>query len=277
MKHTAHSIFRSISFLDVLLVIGVTLVVLVFYLVFKRDVAFVTARFKVTDDNALYANNLPGNEYASSFMAGDTEKDELGKTVSEIVGVESYKITPDRTVVYLDIKMKAVYNPRKKQYTLRGKTLSFGESFTFSFSKVKFKALVIDFPGFRDSKTVTIKKIVVRAQLRDPSRYFADTYGVPWYLAQSIKKGDVMKDSKENILLKIVEVFTAPAKRTIINNQAYQTSDPELQDVFYTIELSARSINGQNYMLDYLPILVGAIIPINLPTVSVFPTITEIL
>lgn len=277
LKKGVLKISKSVSRLDLVILFVCIASILVFYIAFKRNVVFITARFKVTDDNALYANTLPGNEYATSFVEGDTEKDELGRTVSEIIDVETYKVKENQAVVYLDIKMKAVYNPRKKQYTVRGKTLSFGESFTFTLSKVKFKGLVVDFPGFRD--TQNMKKITMKviAQLRDPSRFFSDTYGVPLYIANAVKRGDVVTDSKGNVLLTVLDVLIKPAKRIITNTQTVQTLDPELKDVYYTIELPAVQIRGQNYMFNYFPVLIGSFLPINLPSVSISPTIIEIL
>lgn len=271
-------IFNKISTIDIFVIIVCIVIIGIFYIVFNRYVTTVVVRFKITDDSPLYAKTLPGNEYASHFMVGDTEKDELGRTISEIVGIESYKINPDQTVVYLDIKMKAVYNPRKKQYSSQGKNIAFGETFLFSFSKIKFRALAVDFPGFLDKKTIKPTKTIIRAQLRDSSRYFSDTYGIQPFIANAVKKNDIVTNSKGDILLKILDVSIKPATRTIINNtNAYQQLDPELKDVYYTIELSTKRLDDQMYMFDYQLVLIGALVPINLPTVSVFPTITEIL
>ncbi len=272
------SIFKKISTFDILFVAISILLLVGIYFVFKREVVYITARFKVTDENVFNAFNSPRDEYALSFVVGDTEKNELGKTTTEIVGIESYKKSPDQMVVYLDIRLQTTYNPRKNVYTVRGKNIAFGELFTFNFSKVKVKALVVDFPGFSGYKNMKSGTTTVRAQLRYDSRQFSDVYGVPNYLAYAIRPGDTVKDSKNNILAKILGVQIVPAKRTVISSSgnSFQTNDPELKDVYYTIELATKTVGDKIYMFDYVPVEIGGGITLSTKTVTVWPTITEI-
>lgn len=268
---------KKISIIDAVAIAICIVVLSAGYFMFKRKVEPIIMRVKITDDNALYAKTLPGEEFANSFIVGDTEKDEAGRVVSEITSVDAYKVKSDQTVVYLNIKTNAVYNPNNNTYTIQGKNVAFGETFLFSLSKVKFRGLVVDFPGFRDQGVVKQTKTIVLAQLRDSSRFYSDTYGVAPYLANAVKKNDAVTNSKREVLLKVLDVSVKPAMRTITNNaRTYQALDPELKDVFYTIELTTKQLNGQVYMFDYQPVIIGALVPINLPTVSVFPTIIEI-
>lgn len=261
------------------------------YFIFKREVVYITARFKVTDE--YFASwRSPRNENVLGFIVGDTERNELGKVVAEITGIESYKTNPDqqvayesynshpdRQVVYLDIKFQAIYNSRKKVYTVRGKQVAFGETIPFYFSHVKFKGIVVDFPGFSGYKNVKSGATVVQAQLRDNNRQFSDIYGVPSYLAYAIQPGDTVVDSNNNTLAKVRDVQVRPAKRTVLDSygNSLLTNDPDLKDVFYTIELSTKIINDKIYMFDYLPVEIGTRIPLFTKTVSVWPTITKIL
>jgi len=272
-------ILGGLALTDWIFVCFGAVLLLSFYLFFRREVIFITARFKVTDENILYAKTTPNNEFTTSFMVGDTERDELGRVVSEIIGVESYKTVPEQHVVYLDIKLKSVYNPRKKQYSVRGKNIIFGESFTFSFTKVRFKALVVDFPGFRDPQGIKFKKTIVKTQLRYDSRGFSDVYGVPNFVAAAVKKGDIVTDSKDNVLIKILDVSIQSAKRLVVSSsgQPFLVDDPYLKDVYYTIELATKEVDGKTYMFDYIPVLINTAVPINMNTVSIWPTITEII
>jgi hypothetical protein len=211
-------------------------------------------------------------------MVGDSEKDELGRTEAEITSVDSYKTNQAGQVVYLDIRLKAIYNPRTQQYSLKGKNLIFGEFFDFSFRKAHVRALVVDFPGLRDSHNVTETKTIVKTQVRDASRSFSDTYGIPDYLAQGIKTGDAVRNSKGNLMAKVLDVQVLPAKRMVVSTsgQPFMIDDPYLKDVYCTIELSTIKVGGKAYMFDYLPVVVGAIVPFNTDTISVWPTIIQI-
>lgn len=278
MRYISKLLLRKITLFDWIFIVLSAIALVFFYLFFKRDVTYITARFKVTDENILYATSSPGNEFASSFRVGDTEKDELGRTISEIVGVEAYKTIPEQQKIYLDIKLKAIYNPRTNQYTVRGKNILFGESLTFSFTKVRFKALVVDFPGFRDQADEETKKTIVKTQVRHESRGFSDVYGVPSFLADAVNKDDEVIDSKGNVLIKVIDKTVKPARRLVVNNsgQPFIVDDPYLKDVYYTLEISTREINGATYMFDYIPVLINSVVPMNFKSVSVWPTITEI-
>jgi hypothetical protein len=226
---------KKISFFDILSGLLIVFVLFVILIFFRREVKTIVVKVKVTDENPLYANTLPGNEFSYAFFPGDSENDELGRKISEIVSVDKYMLNPDRQVVYLNLKIKTTYNPRKKTYTYLGKTIAFGESYNFTFSKVRFTGLVVDFPGFQEGSKKVKRTRIVNTQLRWDNREFSDTYGVPNYIADSIKEGLFVKNSSNEILAVIRDVKIAPAKRTIITNynQPISVLDPELKDVFY--------------------------------------------
>lgn len=227
---------KKMSWLDLFFIVLGFVGVAVFYLYFRRETTYITARFKVTDENPLYAYNLPNNEYASSFTVGDKETDELGREVAEVVGVDSYTLYTNRNVVYLDVRLKTTYNPRKNTYVFKGKQVIFGQSFTFSFSKVRAKALVIDFPGFDD--TAEEEFVTVNAQLRNESRDFSDTYGIEKYVADAIQPGDAVRDSQGNIIAEVLSISTEPAERWIFSEtgRVARIKDPKLVDVYMKME-----------------------------------------
>ena len=49
------------------------------------------------------------------------------------------------------------------------------------------------------------------------------------------------------------------------------------KDVFLTLEISAEKIDGKYFFLNDIPILVNQAIPINTPTVSIYPVVTKFL
>jgi len=252
---------------------------IIFYFVFKRDVKFITIRVKVADNaTVLQAFHSPSDEFMTGFIVGDTEKDELGRVVSKIVNVESYKTQPNQQVIYVDINTKVTYNPNRGVYSAQGKDVVFGESFTFSFSKVHFKGIVVDLPGLSSALHIKVTKTIVRAQVRYENRQFSDIYGVPSYMAGAFKVGDTVVDTRGNVLAKILELTTVPAKRVVFTSegQPVEVSDPELKDMYLVIELVTKEVNGKIYMFDYLPVLIGETIPIYTQRADILPTITEI-
>jgi hypothetical protein len=265
-----------LSWLDIVFLALAIGFVLIFYLFFRRETTYIVARFKVTDENPLYAKNLPNNEYASSFTVGDSENNELGQASAEIVGVDTYKLTPEDNVVYLDIRIKTTYNPRKKTHVFKGKQVVFGQSFTFSFSNVRAKALVVDFPGYESG--LENEEVIVSAQLRDEFREFSDVYGVQPFVAEAIEEGEKVFDSKGNVLAEVLEIRTEPARRWVFSDrgQAVSVRDPELVDVFMKIKFSATRKNNNLFVLDFLPVLIGEEIPLNFNDVFVSATITDI-
>ena len=271
--------FKNITVFDRVF-IGLALVaVLGFYLFFKRDVVDITVKFKIASENIFFPADPLRNEFAVGYMVGDAENDELGRKTAEIVSVESYKTSLPNQIVYLNIRLKAVYNPRTQQYSLKGKNIIFGEFFDFSFQKAHIRGLVVDFPGFQDSDVIDEGTTIVKTQIRDTSRSFSETYGIPDYLASAISVGDSVRDSNGKDLAKILDIQVRPAKRLVVSasGQPFIVDDPYLKDVFATMELATKKIQGKIYMYDYKQVVIGAIIPFNTDTISVAPTIIDII
>lgn len=241
----------------------------IFYFAFRRQTVFITIRAKMEIKN----------ELAIGYVVGDKEVDELGRTVAQIESVESYIISPNLVGVYLDIRLKTVFNPRTGVYSSKGKDILFGETITVAFTKSRFKGVIVDLPGLSETLHITNKKTTVKARTNYDSRQFSDIYGIPDYLADSLKAGDTVTDTRGNVLAKILDVTITPAKRTVVtsNGQPFVVDDPELKDVSYTIELESKEVYGNLYMFDFKPLLIGESIPFYARHTSLWPTITEII
>lgn len=268
---------RQLTVLDYGLFLIVITGALFFVFFLKRENVFIDVKFKITDPDVLYMNTRALDEYAVSFVIGDKEFNELGQTIAEIVKVDTYRTNTDRQVVYLTLRAKANYNPRKKLYSIKGRPVVVGQSFTYTLTKVKFEGIVVDFPGLTTANK-TFDKKSVKAQIRDSSREYSDTYGVPPYIAYAVSVGDQVKDSQGNVLAKVLQVDVLPAKRTVVttDNRSLVVNDPELKDVFYTLELSVYEDKDRLFMFDYLPVYIGQVLPLNFGQISVWPTIIEI-
>lgn len=270
----------KLSFLiDVLMVsvTGLVLFLLIFFL--RREQEWITLRLKVTDRDVFYAKNNPFNFYSHAFVKGDIQFNGIGNKIAEITGVEKFIANPSSQTIYLDISIKAIYDPRSKKYSFKGRPIIFGQPFIFEFSNVKVEGIVTNFPGFLDEIDVKEYKKIVKVQIEEESRDFSDVYGVRSFIAAAINIGDEYKNSNDEVLIKVIDKEVYPAKRTVFTDsgESFIISDLQLEDVYLTLEVKVKEINKKMYALDFVPLRVGEFLPLNFDKISLRPVITDIL
>ena len=86
-------------------------------------------------------------------------------------------------------------------------------------------------------------------------------------------------DNDDNQVMKVEEVKTTPASRTIVTNsgQSRIIQDAYLEDVYLTLSVFAEEINGVYYAYDFVPVVIGQKIPLLLDDLYVWPVVTEII
>jgi hypothetical protein len=270
---------KGLIFLIDIVLIAIACLFLLFLIFFlRRKQEIITFTVKVTDRDILYAKTNPSNTYSYAFNEGDTEKSELGRTIAEIVSVDSIQETPHVQTVYLDVRAKATYSPRSNKYTFKGRPIVFGQPFVFEFSNVKTEGIVVDFPGFLLNTQVKEYKQIIKVQVAHEERSFSDVYGIRTFEADAIKIGDQILNSNGETMITVLDKEVYPSKRTVINGNGKSmiVYDPQLKDVFLTLEVSIKEINDKIYALDYIPIYIGGSIPLNFKNISVWPVIIEI-
>src|SRR3990170_1979301 len=110
-------LLQSLTYFDIGVILVLAILSIAFFSFFYRKAEYVNIRVKVTDKEVLYAWSQPQNWYAERFEIGDVEKDALGRVISEIVGIERFNVDSQRKAVYLDLKVRAVYDSRSKLYS----------------------------------------------------------------------------------------------------------------------------------------------------------------
>lgn len=259
----------KVSVFDFIFFALVVVLSLSLFLFFKRSVDTVTIRVKVTDHDVLYAKNDPYNWYATRIEVGDTEKDSLGRVISEIVNVESFNTSAVHKVVYVDIKTRAVYDKRRNIYSARGKNLAFGTPMRFGFSRVVVDGIVTEFPGSQNQGNLKVGKAVVSFLQRE----------VEGSTANFVKKGDKIYDSNGSLLLELknVVVKNSESLRLITTEKSglFLRKDPVFKDVEGEVEVVTKTYNGEVYIFDDIPLKVGELLPLNMEKVSLFPFITN--
>ena len=266
-KKNILSIINKITLLDKISLFIVALIVLFFFIFFFRKSEYVVIRVKVTDQDVLYQRTEPSNWYANRFENGDTERDALGRVITEVLNVEKFNIDSKTQAVYLDLKVKAIYDSRTKVYSALGKTLIFGTPVRFSLSKITFDGFITEFPGSSNNKNFKISMAEVKALGRD----------VEPSIAYSIKKGDRIYDSLGNLLAEIEDVNVQPSEQVV---QTYLGDllikyNPVFKDLFLVVKVRTKTIDNQMYMFDNLPLKIGDIIPLNFSKISIYPSVTD--
>jgi hypothetical protein len=255
--------YLDLAFLSILFLLGFA-----FFLFFYRKAEYVTVRVKVTDQDILYQNSEPKNWYADKFYVGDKQIDTLGRPIAEITKVETFNIDSQHKAVYLDLKVRTLYDSRTKLYSALGKSLMFGTPLRFNLSKVVFTGFVTDFPRSEYQKDLKISTITLSAISR----------GVEPSLAEAIKEGDKILDSNGVVLAEVKKIDIKPSERVTQTSSGdlLLRYDPLYKDIFMTVNVRTKTYQSEMYIFDNLPLKIGEYLPLNFPNVSVFPTISSI-
>ncbi len=279
-KHNKFTkLFKKIRPIDLLILCILMILLGSVYLLFKREVKMIQVRVKITDDNPLYADNIPSNQFAYAFTRGDSDKKIFGSYSAKILDVEAYRMNGFKQVVYLDMELEAIQNNSTGVYTYKGRPVVYGETHVFMLSNVKFKGMIVDFPGFLKDVEVKNGEKIVETQIRYENRNFSEVYGIPKYLANRIKVGDQVKDRNGKVWVEILDVTRKPAIRTVVanNGTVTQATDPELVDVYLKLKLKTRTINDKTYAFDMIPVEISETLPLNFHDYTLYPTIINIL
>lgn len=258
--------YLDISFGVILLVIIVTV-----FIFFHRKVTYVDIRVKVTDQDVLYAATNPKSWYANQFRVGDTEYDALGRITSKITGVSTFNMTEDTKAVYLNINIKATYDPRTKIYTAKGTHLNFGSVVRFDYPDIAFNALVTESPSIKYQDDLTIETKTVSVIARGP-------LSIEPQALEKIKKGDTITDSDGNILAEVTNITLRPGQRvtTDINGNLHLKSDPYYKDAIITLSMRTKKYHGEEFVFDTVPLKLNFELPLNLPYETIYPRIIEV-
>lgn len=276
---------KKVKFQTLLVIFILFMAVAVFAYLFFRKSTYVQVVVKVGEPNYVYqvwrSNPYNGDVYSwfsQLLKPGMVEKSGLGDQVAVLEKVFKYDSSPDTSNVYLTLNVKTTYSRGSGQYTFKGKPLLAGSQIELYLDQVLVNGTVTEV--LKSDLAPTYHKIVVEAVIY-PKNWvdtFVNTNGVPSYLADVLKVGDVVKDSQNRTVINILD------KK--VNNALMLTSDssghvrtinnPLLKDISYTIELNVTKVGGKYFLLGDVPVVVGTEVPIHTKTASIYPTITKI-
>jgi len=273
-------LFKRLTLFDKVLAVLFLFGVIFFAYVFFRKSTIVTINVKVGEDNVRYEPWVRevGTRvwFSQLFYEGIKETDGLGRTMAEVTSIRSYDTLPSRKAVYLTTKVKAVYNRASNQYTFKGKALLIGSPIKLNLGRLLVEGLVTGIEGVSDPREK--QTLLVEAQIREETPTYPDSNGTRDYVADAIHIGDEIKDDRGNITIKIIEKKVENAKRLVTTSDGRTVIgvNPLRKDVYLKMEISAIKIYDRYYLFDDLPILIGNGIPINTPTLSVWPEVSKV-
>lgn len=261
--------FLKLTKSDFIFLLIPVIVLCSFYFFFYRKSEYINIKIKVTDQDVLYQSTEPKSWYANQFEVGDKEYDALGRVVTEIVSVDSFNIDSIHKAVYLNLKVKAVFDTRSKLYSARGKTLIFGAPMRFNLSKITFDGFVTQFPGSDLVNSTSTEYMTVHAIGRN----------VEPLIASVVQKGDKIFDSNNNLLAEVNNVEVKPAEQVTQTDSGdlYLRYNPLYKDIILTINVRTKKLHNEIFMFDNLPFKIGETIPLNFNKISIFPMITNII
>lgn len=266
------SFFKNkITYFDFFFGIVFLVAIIVIFLLFYRKTEYVNIRVKITDQDVLYAYTDAQTWYANRFEAGDKEMDELGGVISQVTSVETFNTSINTKAVYLNMRIKAVYDKRTKLYSAKGINLVFGNTIKFNFPNVAFNALITESPSTINQNGLTIEERRITVLIRGPDN-------VEPKLLEKIKKGDTITDSNGNTLAKVEDITLRPGQRITQTSRGdlLLKQDPYFKDAIINLSVRVKKYKGDSFIFDTTPLKLGSAVPLNFSYETIFPIIIDI-
>lgn len=278
-------IYSKSTLFDRLLVVMFLFAVLLFSYIFLRKSQYITVTAKVGQDNVYYSIYAPLTNinssgvpawFRNSFYKGMQEKNGLGMVQAEVLDINAYYNSMQRFSLYLKINLKTTFNRSTNQYTYKGTPVVIGSKLKLYMDNVLVDALITGIDGVPDTRER--KTIIVDTRMLDQNATYLETSGVDSYYDTAVNVGDEVKDVQGNTIVKVLEKKVVPAKKIVTTSSGgvFVQNDPIRKDISLKLELDVLKIQGRYFLMDDIAILIGQPIPVNLDTIVIFPTVTNI-
>jgi hypothetical protein len=259
---------KKVNPFDIFMIVIAISILIGFFFFFYRKAEYITIQVKVTNQEVLYASMLPKNSYSRHFTKGDVERDAVGRVITEVIDVESYPITQDHQIVYLTLRVRSTYDTRTQTYSARGKTLMYGTPIRFNLNSVTFDGFVTQVPTTAVSHKEKIMKVQAVSRYMEPS------------IANAVKVGDTIVNSRNEVLIKITNVRVEPAMQvtTNVSGDLFERKNPYFKDIYVDMEVLVDEFNNKDLtILDEIKFQVGAVIPFSNMNYTIYPLVEKIL
>jgi hypothetical protein len=275
------NIFLKKNLSNIVIAASICLLLFFFAYTFLRKGTYITAVIKIGSDSINFASwrreESTPKWFSSQFRPGMKELDGIGRTNAEVLSVRSYDSSPNNQNVYLTVKLRATYARGSNQYTYKGKPILVGSVIKTFLGNILAEGMVTHIEG--DTQDNGKKhKIILKTKVLYLNQVFPETTGVLPHIADSINVNQEIKDTQGNLAITVKEKIVTDAKKLVTTSggQIIVTTNPLLKDLSLTLEVYAEKIQNKYFVFDDIPILIDQFIPLHTDTVSLYPTITEI-
>lgn len=270
-------------------VVGISLffaIVFVLGYFLLRQGKYVDVVVRITDKDVFrptwYSQASPW--YIDAVQVGMMQLDNLGRKTVEVVEKRVYPTGQDSRIADLSLRVKAVYNKRTKQYTYQGQPLVAGSSAEFKLSTLVIQGLIRDVANTVHYPTKRFRLNGYVSPLQNDIASYgwawsfsgsANTTGVPLYLANAVREGDIVVDSRGKTVATLTTVKKKPAVFILADTQAYAVSDVRNVELWVDVELQAEQINKRPMYLGIYPLVVGYTLSLHFERYTLNVTITD--
>ena len=110
------------------------------------------------------------------------------------------------------------------------------------------------------------------------SQQGSTSYGVRDYIVDALHVGDEFKNSRGEVMAKIVDMTVENADFSFIlpSGEVVVRKNPLWKTPTLILELTTSRVQGINYFMDVYEVRVGQTIPIFLPDITISPIITKL-
>ena len=264
-KNTPRFITRlDIFLLLILLSLFITAGVVVKF-VFQKD-QYINVELLATGGEWWWGVPPPYYWNFQDLKPGAKEFDVLTKPIAEVLEIEQYG-HDNRKFTWIKARLKVSKNTRTGALTFRQFPLQVGKTITISPNNVMIIANVVSIEGH--TPFFNKKERVITAKMLEKRKWIADAVVV----------GDVMKNSKGEVVAEVLEKQDEPAETITTNwlGEPLLKRDPLYRDVTLKIRIMVlRSDDGLEYFNFYQILQPGVGINIQLGKTYIEPYVTAI-
>ncbi len=284
LKITYHAIWQRIQSLNWIDLVGIIIFLGIlstafFFFLRKSDYAYITLRVSQTDNLNTYIGQPPV-WYIQQIQPGLQETDGLGRSSVIVERVHRFVSSDANQDLYVDLKIKSVYNSRTKQYSYNGVPLLIGSFQSFKLQNVQLTGSIVSVRGRTDqteTKTFIVKGFLDATQ-NDNQATVANTVvdGVRNYYADAIQKGMTITDVDGQVVTEVLDVRKTQGKRSFVSGSSFiSVADPDRTKVEVSLRVKGTKINDAYYYKNETPLLLGVPLYLTFPKFNFTVTVTS--
>jgi hypothetical protein len=254
----------------------------------SEDVIITVRLLNSNSAPALY--NFPRQLFIENLKKGLKEKSQLGDTIVEVLDVNRYPSSDVNQDVFVNLKLRSIYNRQTGQYSYDNLPLLIGDYRTFHLQDVIFSGVIIDInttgklreqkkflvTGFLDP--VNNNNLAQNQQVTVLNGIGVD--GIKNYFADQVKPGLKINDSNGQVVAEITSVSKTVGKITSIQDGHFVTvDDPTTKRVEMDLDILADKVGDSYFFQREQSLNIGKSIILsfeNLRTILTITSITEI-